>query len=154
MTCQNQALNLFQNKTNLLLFICVLFYWSIVCISAYANVYLKTTITKQNTNITLIAGVPSSQALPVFLITAPPSVCVPDLIGALAVWIQKKKFFHSCVEDVWWGGAAWAGAPKTVRLVFKVAWNGNKEFVLRTIKFLITVFFFSLLTVRDPKWTL
>ena len=31
-----------------------------------------------------IAGVPSSQALPGFLITAPPSVCVPDVIGALA----------------------------------------------------------------------
>jgi len=35
--------------------------------------------------------VPSSQALPGLLITAPPSVCVPDVIGALAVWIQKKK---------------------------------------------------------------
>ena len=38
-----------------------------------------------------IAGVPSSQALPSFLITAPPSVCVPDVIGALAVWIQNQK---------------------------------------------------------------
>jgi len=38
-----------------------------------------------------IAGVPSSQALPGYLITAPPSVCVPDVIGALAVWIQKQK---------------------------------------------------------------
>ena len=34
---------------------------------------------------------PSSQALPGFLITAPPSVCVPDVIGALAVWIQNPK---------------------------------------------------------------
>ena len=31
-----------------------------------------------------IAGVPSSQALPGYLIIAPPSVCVPDVIGALA----------------------------------------------------------------------
>ena len=31
-----------------------------------------------------IAGVPSSQALLGFLITTPPSVCVPDVIGALA----------------------------------------------------------------------
>jgi len=38
-----------------------------------------------------IAGVPSSQALPGYLITAPPSVCVLDVIGALAVWIQKQK---------------------------------------------------------------
>jgi len=39
----------------------------------------------------LIAGVPSSQALPGFLITATLSVCVPDVIGALAVWIQNQK---------------------------------------------------------------
>jgi len=38
-----------------------------------------------------IAGVPSSQALPGYLITAPPSMCVPDVIGALAVWIQHQK---------------------------------------------------------------
>jgi len=38
-----------------------------------------------------IAGVPSSQVLPGYLITAPPSVCVPSLLGALAVWIQNHK---------------------------------------------------------------
>jgi len=38
-----------------------------------------------------IAGVPSSQALQGFLITAPPSVCVPTVIGALTVWIQTQK---------------------------------------------------------------
>jgi len=38
-----------------------------------------------------ITGVPSSQALPGYLITAPPSVCVPDVIGALTVWIQNQK---------------------------------------------------------------
>jgi len=38
-----------------------------------------------------IAGVPSSQALPGCLITTPPSVCVPDVIGALSVWIQHQK---------------------------------------------------------------
>jgi len=38
-----------------------------------------------------IAGVPSSQALPGFLITAPPSVLVPAVLGALAVWIQNQK---------------------------------------------------------------
>ena len=63
----------------------------IVCISAYANVYFKPTIIKPNIKIILTARVPSSQALPGFLITAPPSVCVPDVIGALAVWIQHQK---------------------------------------------------------------
>jgi len=62
-----------------------------ICISAYANVYFKTTITKQNMKILLIAGVPKSQALPGFLITAPPSVYVLAVLGALAVWIQNPK---------------------------------------------------------------
>jgi len=43
-----------------------------------------------------IAGVPSSQVLPGFLITAPPSVCVPAVLGALAVWIQNQKKNGSC----------------------------------------------------------
>jgi len=38
-----------------------------------------------------IAGVPSSQALPVCLMTAPQSVCVPAAIGVLAVWIQQQQ---------------------------------------------------------------
>jgi len=67
------------------------FYSSFVCISAYANVYFKTKIIKQNMQTILIAGVPSSQALLGFLITAPPSVCVPGVIGVLAVWIPQKK---------------------------------------------------------------
>jgi len=37
------------------------------------------------------AGVPSSQALPGFLITAPPPVFVPAVLGVLAVWIQNPK---------------------------------------------------------------
>jgi len=71
---------------------CVFFYLSFVCISACANVSFKTTIIKPNIKIILTAGVPSSQALPGFLITAPPSVCVSAVLGALAVWIQKKKW--------------------------------------------------------------
>jgi hypothetical protein len=51
----------------------------------------KTTIIKQNIKIILIAGVPSSQALLGYLITAPPSVCVPDVLGVLAVWIRNRK---------------------------------------------------------------
>ena len=63
---------------------CVLFYPSLVCISAYANVYFKTTIIKQNIQKILIAGVPSIQALLDYLITAPPSVCAPDVFAVLA----------------------------------------------------------------------
>jgi len=51
----------------------------------------KTTIIKQNIKIILIAEVPSSQELPAYLSTAPPSVCVPDVLGVLAVWIQNQK---------------------------------------------------------------
>jgi hypothetical protein len=32
-----------------------------------------------------------SQVLPGFLITPPPSLCVPAVLGALAVWIQPQK---------------------------------------------------------------
>ena len=49
---------------------CVLFCSSFVCISAYANVYSKKTIIKQNIKIILIAGVPKSQEAPAYLITA------------------------------------------------------------------------------------
>jgi len=38
-----------------------------------------------------IAGVPLSQALPGFLITAPPSACVSDVIGALTCGFKTKK---------------------------------------------------------------
>ena len=37
------------------------------------------------------AGVPSSQALPCFLITAPPPVLVLAVLGALGVWIPNQK---------------------------------------------------------------
>jgi len=59
---------------------------------------VSTTRTYHDTykHVTRIAGVPSSQALPGSLITAPQSVCVPDVIGALAVWIQNQK---KCFTD-------------------------------------------------------
>jgi len=77
---------------------CILFYFSLVRLSVcafaihsmYANLSFKTTMIKQNIKIILIAGVPSSQALPGFLITAPPYVCVPDVIGALACGFQTN----------------------------------------------------------------
>jgi len=42
-------------------------------------------------NLWSIAGVPSTRALLGFLITAPLSVCVPEVIGALAVWIPNPR---------------------------------------------------------------
>jgi len=43
-----------------------------------------------------IEGLPSSQALPGLLITAPPSVLVPAVLGALAVWIKTPKKKIEC----------------------------------------------------------
>jgi len=76
---KNRTLNLLQFIANLVLCMCVFFYSSLVCISVYVNVCFQTTIItpkKKKKKIILIAGVPSSQALPGFLITAPPSACV------------------------------------------------------------------------------
>mmetsp|Transcript_67414 Transcript_67414/g.109302 ORF Transcript_67414/g.109302 Transcript_67414/m.109302 type:complete len:107 (-) Transcript_67414:1235-1555(-) len=52
----------------------------------YTYIHVKTTFMYPRST----AGVSSSQALPGFLITAPPSVCVPDVIGALACGFQTK----------------------------------------------------------------
>jgi len=70
-------------KFNLVLRMCVLFYSSFVCISAYANVYFKS-ILQKCLPAGLLSGFPS---------TAPPPVCVSAAVGTLAVWIpnQKKK---------------------------------------------------------------
>ena len=63
---------------------CVWFYFSFVClhVCAYASKFKV-----------LPAGVPPSQALPGFLITALPSVCDPAVLDVLAVWnkTQQKK---------------------------------------------------------------
>jgi len=67
---------------------CVLF---IVCLYICVCKCQLQNNNQQNIETILIAGVPPSQALPGFLITAPPSVCVPDVIGVLAVWIQNQK---------------------------------------------------------------
>ena len=53
----------------------------------YANEYVKTIFIGPRS----IARVPSSLALPDFLITAPPPVLVPGVHGALTVWIQNQK---------------------------------------------------------------
>jgi len=56
-------------------------YSSFVCISAYANVYFKTTLRE-----CLWAGLP-----PGFPSTAPPPVRVSDVLDTLTVWIPNQK---------------------------------------------------------------
>jgi len=72
----------------------------VCCLSllrVYACVYCSISILFVYTYVRMpsspgsIVGVPSSQAPPGFLITAPPTVCVPDEVSALAVWIQNQK---------------------------------------------------------------
>jgi len=53
----------------------------------YKYIHFKTTFTCPRS----IVGVPSSQALLGFLITAPPSVLDLVVLGGLAVWIQTQK---------------------------------------------------------------
>ena len=61
-----------------------------------------------------IAGVPSSQALPGYLIT----VCIPAVLGALAVWIQKKRF-DGC-GSLWTPGGLLPSQHKRRGIVFRV----------------------------------
>ena len=68
-----------------------------------------------------IEGLPSSQALPGLLITAPPSVCVPDVIGALAVWIRNQK--KNRVFRVHKGGISSKGQqPRHAGIQWRRAW--------------------------------
>jgi len=74
---------IYKSKIKLLLRMCIVFYSSFVCISAYANVYFKT-ILRECLRAELPLGFPS---------TVPPPVRVSAVLGTLAVWIptQKKK---------------------------------------------------------------
>jgi len=82
-TCKNKT-SIVQRVSSLdvpCFLMCVLFYVSFIWLHVYAFVFISWSI----------AGAPSSQALPGFLITAPPSVCVPDVIGALGCGFQNKN---------------------------------------------------------------
>ena len=68
-------------KIKLILRMCVVFYSSFVCISAYANVYFKIILRE-----CLRAGLPLG-----FPNTASPPVCVSSLLGTLACGSQTKK---------------------------------------------------------------
>jgi len=77
----------------------------------------STSIIKQNIKITLIAEVPWSQALPDFLITAPASVCVPDVIGVLASSVDSKPKKKNLVVERGGVGASSSKIAHTVLLV-------------------------------------
>jgi len=67
----------------------------------------------------LIAGVPSSQALPGFLITAPPSVCVSAVLGALAVWYQTGGFdFFESIQSFFF--------PKNKKKWYTTCWHSKE----------------------------
>ena len=96
MKCQNQTSNLFQFKIKMSLFMRVLFYLFFVCISAYANVYFKTTIIKQNIKIMLPVRGPLRECgsirsgaigLPYY---CTPLVCISAVNRLLAVWLHNK----------------------------------------------------------------
>jgi len=91
--------NLFPFKTNLPLFMCVLFYSSFVRISAYANVYFKTTIIKQNIKTILFVRGPlreyrsirsGASGLPYYRDCAS-LVRISVVIELLAVWWHNKS---------------------------------------------------------------
>ena len=77
--------NSYINNYNLCL--CVLFYSSFVytCVCVFLHIQVRCG-----------SAVRFGQALPGFLITAPPFVCVPDVLGALARGFQTKKKNQSC----------------------------------------------------------
>jgi len=76
----------------------VCFFLFIVCLyTCVCDVYFKTTIIKQNIKIILMRECLRARR---FLITATPSVLVPSVLGALAVWIQNqpKKMDPLCFK--------------------------------------------------------
>jgi hypothetical protein len=91
MKFQNQTLHLLQFKTNLNMFMCVLF-----CYRLFVSLRMRMPTSNQqpqnkNIRIVRIAGVPSGQALPGFLITSLLSVIVSAVPGTQAVWIPNQK---------------------------------------------------------------
>ena len=74
----------------------VLFYLFFVCISAYANVYFKTTIIKQNIKIMLPVRGPLRECRPIrsgasgLPYYCAPLVCISVVIELLAVWRHNK----------------------------------------------------------------
>jgi len=74
-----------------------------------------------------IEGVPSSQALLGFLITVSESVCVSDLIGALACGFQTQKNKKGCLLEIKVG----LGISRKTRIL------GGIQFTTHFIEFLV-----------------
>jgi len=64
------------------------------CVSCFISILFVYMYVHMPSSPRFIAGVPSRRALPGYLITAPPPVCVPAVLGALAVWRPKKKVYY------------------------------------------------------------
>ena len=62
------------------------------CVSCSISIFSLYMYVRIRSSPGSIAGVPASQALLGYLITTPPSVCVPTVLRVLAVWIQKNIF--------------------------------------------------------------
>jgi len=88
---------MYKSKIHLLSCICFLFYSSFV---VYLRMQISTLKQIDEFKVHCGSAVRFGQALPGFLITVPPSVCVPAVLGALAVWIQnqnkKWKWLRKC----------------------------------------------------------
>jgi len=89
---QNLTSDLFPFKIILLLSMCLLLYFSFVCISAYANVYFKTTITKHenNTNCGSVFE-PGAPGLPYYCT----SICARSSCTRCGFKTKKKKTWFS-----------------------------------------------------------
>ena len=99
-----------------------------VCISVYANVYLKTTIIKQNIKIILLQNnihvsedhcgnvVRFGQALPGVLLT--PLVCISVVIGLLPVWRDNKPKTENQERNFFCDSLLNILAPITIRILF------------------------------------
>jgi len=64
-----------------------------VSLGSHYQFSIKTLLSKKRRN-RMVHGVPSSQALQGYLITATPSVSVPAVLGALAVWTNTNIYIY------------------------------------------------------------
>ena len=88
--CKNHTLNLCYNPKYICYCPCVFFFIHRLFVYLRMQMSIFKQQSTKNKKLKLIAGVPSSQALPGYLITAPPSVCIPAVIGVLVVEIRNK----------------------------------------------------------------
>ena len=120
MECQNQTLNLLQSKINLFLCMCVLFHFSFVCTSAYANVYFKTAFNQHSCVRGPLRECRSirSGASGLSYYCAP-LVCVSAALESLALWRHYKPKTKN--QSIWgnpWD--EWGSSDRT--------WGTSRDF--------------------------